>query len=169
MVKYYWIFGSIAGITSAALEYLIYGGFVGYEMSGGVLLGKFLSLLLCIIFAAVLIKKLQGRISFLRTTFTGLMIALICSAVSGIGFSYMHYPDGHFFDDAKAYHLQTWKDHFADQPEELAKIEDVKAQIDEKFTMKNHTFFELTGFVVAGLFFAALLSAFIADRSSLRG
>jgi uncharacterized membrane protein YraQ (UPF0718 family) len=169
MVKYYWIFGSIAGVSSAVLEYLIFSGILGFEKSFGVLLGKYLALLICIVFCVVLIKKLQGQISFLRTTFSGLMIALICSAVSGVGYSYMHYPDGHFFDDAKAYHLEEWKKHYADQPQELVKIEEVQAKLDEKFTMKNHTFFDLTGYVVAGLFFAALISAFVADRSSLQG
>jgi len=169
MVKYYWIFGSIAGLTSALLEYLIFSGTMGFDKSMGVLLGKYLALLVCILFAILLIKKLRGRISFLRTTFSGLMIALICSAFSGIGYSFMHYPDGKFFDAAKEYNLQQWKNHYADQPDELVKIEEVKEDIEHKFKMKTHTFFDLTGYVIAGLLFATLISAFVADRLSLKG
>lgn len=167
MVKYYWIFGAIAGLVSSLLEYFLFSGMLGFERSSFVLLGKFLSLLVCIIFCVLLIKKLKGRISFLRTSFTGLMIALICSATSAIGYSTMHYPDGKFFEPAKDYHLATWKEHFADDPKELMKVDEVKQDIESKFSMKTHTFFDLTGYVVAGLLFSALLAAFVADRSSL--
>lgn len=81
----------------------------------------------------------------------------------------MHYPDGHFFDDAKAYHIESWKKINADKPEELMKLDDQIELINNRFEMKTHTFFDLTGYVVAGLLFSALLAGFVADRSSLTG
>ncbi|MBI1305354.1 MAG: DUF4199 family protein [Bacteroidetes bacterium] len=169
MVKYYWIFGGIAGLSSVALEYLLFSGYLGYEHTYGVVLGKFLSMLVCLVFCVILIKKLKGRISFLRTSFTGLMLALICSAISGIGYSWMYAPNGEFFQPTKDHVLEGWKKENANKPDELMKIDEVKTKINERFSLKNHTYFDLAGYLVCGLFFSALLAAFVADRSSLTG
>lgn len=170
MSKYYLIFGGIAGITSATLEYLLYNGTFGYDKIGGVLFGKILALLGCIVFAVILIKKLHGGISFLRTSFSGLMIAIVCSAFSGIGYSMMyHAKDGTFFDDVKDYRLELWKEQNKDNPEELAQIEDMKIQIEQAFSLKYHTYLELAGFLAIGTVFTAFFAGIIADRKSLAG
>ncbi|MFT7590895.1 MAG: hypothetical protein ACI9UJ_000813 [bacterium] len=169
MSKYYLIFGGIAGIASATLEYLLYGGYLGFDKMGGVLFGKILALIGCIVFAVVLIKKLQGGISFIRTSFSGLMIAVVCSAFSGIGYSIMAYPDGSFFDEAKAYSFEAWKEGNKDKPEELARIDEAREQINSKFSLKYHTFLELGMYLVIGAVFTAFFAGFIADRESLTG
>jgi hypothetical protein len=167
--KYYFIFGIAAGLVSVVLEYLLFSGYLGYDKSFGVILGKFCGLLISMIFAIIVIKKMNGRISFLRTTFTGMILALICSSVSAIGFLYMQNSNPAFFEEAKIYHLQEWKDHYADQPDELKKEAEISSQIDQKFTLKFHTIFDLGGFMVFGVLFSTLLAAFFADRTSLSG
>ncbi|MFT5724423.1 MAG: hypothetical protein ACI9JN_001542 [Bacteroidia bacterium] len=169
MSKYYLIFGGIAGVASAFLEYLLYGGYLGFDKMGGVLFGKILALIGCIVFAVVLIKKLTGSISFLRTSFSGLMIALVCSAFSGIGYSYMHYPDGSFFDEAKTYAFDVWEKSNADKPEEMARKDEAREQINSKFSLKYHTMLELGMFMVIGIVFTAFFAGFIADKKSLAG
>ncbi len=169
MSKYYLIFGGIAGICSAVLEYLLFSGKLGFDKMGGVLFGKILALVICIVFAVVLIKKLNGGISFMRTSFSGLMIALVCSAVSGINYSYMNYPDGSFFEDAKAYSLEKWEEANKDNPEDMAKLEEQKQQIDQSFSLKFHTILDLGTFLTIGLVFTAFFAGVIADRKSLAG
>ena len=169
MSKYYLIFGGIAGLLSATLEYLLFSGVLGFEKVAGVLFGKILAMLGCIVFAVILIKKVKGSISFMRTSFSGLMIALVCASVSGIGYSYMAYPDGSFFDDAKAYTLEQWKENNKDKPEELAKIEEVKEQIHANYSVKHHTMLELGMFLVIGVVATTFLAGIVADRKSLAG
>jgi hypothetical protein len=169
MSKYYLIFGGIAGIVSASLEYFIYGGYLGFDKMGGVLFGKILALIGCIVFAVVLIKKLNGGISFIRTSFSGLMIALVCSAVSGIGYSAMHYPDGSFFNEAKTYAYEVWETRNAENPEEMARKEDFKEHLNNKFSLKYHTMLELGMYLAIGVVFTAFFAGFIADRKTLAG
>lgn len=169
MSKYYLIFGGIAGIVSTVLEYLLFSGYFGFEKSSGVIFGKILALIGCIVFAVVLIKKLNGTISFIRTSFSGLMIALVCSSVSGIGYSFMHYPDGAFFNEAKTYYIEGWKEANKDKPEELARTEEAIIEINNKFSVKHHTIFDLGMYLVIGAVFTAFFAGFIADRNSLAG
>ena len=169
MSKYYLIFGGIAGIASAILEYLLFSGSLGFDKSFGVVFGKILALVGCVVFAVVLIKKLHGGISFIRTSFSGLMIAIVCSAVSGIGYSVMSYPDGSFFDEAKAYYFEGWKEANKDNPEELARTDDAFEEINIKFSLKHHTIFDLGMYLVIGAVFTAFLAGFVADRKSLAG
>ena len=169
MSKYYLIFGGIAGTASALLEYFLYSGRLGFDKMAGVLFGKFLALVGCIVFAVILIKKLNGGISFLRTSFSGLMIALVCSAFSGIGYSFMHYPDGSFFDEAKEYTYNAWYEENKDKPEEIARMEEAKEQIDIKFSLKYHTMLELGMYLVIGVVFTAFLAGFVADKKTLAG
>ena len=169
MSKYYLIFGGIAGLASATLEYLLFSGALGFDKSFGVVFGKILALIGCIVFAVILIRKLQGRISFVRTSFSGLMIAIVCSAVSGIGYSIMQYPDGSFFNEAKTYYFEGWKEANKDNPEELARTEEAREQINAEVTIKHHTIFDLGMYLVIGAVFTAFFAGFIADRNSLAG
>ncbi|MBO6516695.1 MAG: DUF4199 domain-containing protein [Bacteroidia bacterium] len=169
MSKYYLIFGGIAGISSAILEYLLFSGKLGFDKMGGVLFGKVLGLIICIVFAVILIKKLNNGISFMRTSFSGLMIALICSAVSGIGYSYMYYPDGAFFNDAKEYTFEYWKEANKDDPKELARAEEQREDIERTYSLRYHTILDLGTFMTIGLVFTAFLAGIVGDRRSLAG
>lgn len=169
MSKYYLIFGGIAGSLSAVLEYMIYSGLVGFDRMGGVLFGKILALLGCIIFAVVLIRKMYGSVSFLRVSFSGLMIALVCSAFSGIGYSMMHYPDGSFFNDAKEYTYNHWLETNKDNPEEMARKAEARQEIDNQFSLKYHSLLDTGMYLAIGLVFTAFFAGFIADRKSLAG
>ncbi len=169
MSKYYLIFGGIAGAISALLEYFLYKGVFGFDSMAGVIYGKILALVVCIVFGVVLIKKLNGGISFLRTSFSGLMIAIVCSTFSGIGYSMMHYPDGSFFNEAKEYAYDEWIKTNKDNPEEMAKISEVKSAIESRFTVMYHSALEFGLYLVVGVVFTAFFAGFIADRNSLAG
>lgn len=169
MTKYYLIFGSIAGTISAFLEYMLFSGKLGYDRMGGVLFGKILALIGCIVFGVILIKKLNGRISFMRTSFSGLMIAIVCTIFSTIGYSIMAYPDGKFFDEAKEYTYEYWLEENKDKPEELAKEAEAREQIESKFSVQYHTVLELLMFSIFGIVFTAFFAGVIADRKTLAG
>lgn len=169
MSKYYLIFGGIAGIVSALLEFFIYSGRLGFDKMGGVLFGKILALIGCIVFAVILIKKLNGTISFIRTSFSGLMIAIVCSSVSGIGYAAMAYPDGSFFEKAETYAFEQWLENNKDKPEEMARIDEAREANHNKFSLKYHTFVEAGMYLIIGAVFTAFFAGFIADRNSLAG
>lgn len=136
---------------------------------GGVLFGKILALIGCIVFAVILIKKLNGGISFIRTSFSGLMIAIVCSSVSGIGYAIMAHPDGSFFKEAEQYAFNVWLENNKDKPEELARINEAREATHNKFSLKYHTFVETGMYLVIGAVFTAFFAGFIADRKSLAG
>lgn len=159
----------IAGLSSILLEYLLFGGHIGFESTGGVLLGKYAALLVCVVFAIILIRKLNNGISLMRCMFSGLMIGLIASSVSTAGYTAMTYPDGAFIQEAKSYTIQTWKDRNANDPEELKKEAEVVQRIEDNYSVRTHAFFELTGYVVGALIFSLFTAVFVAKRSSLTG
>jgi hypothetical protein len=105
----------------------------------------------------------------MRTSFSGLMIALVCASVSGIGYSYMAYPDGSFFEDAIQYTIKHWEDENADKPEELARKIEVEQQIRANYSVKHHTMLELGMFLVIGVVATTFLAGIVADRKSLEG
>jgi len=81
----------------------------------------------------------------------------------------MHYPDGAFFNEAKTYYIEGWKEANKDKPEELASTEEAIIEINNKFSVEHHTIFDLGMYLVIGAVFTAFFAGFIADRNSLAG
>ncbi len=166
MGKYYWIFGGIAGGFSVLSEFLLFSGKLGFHRSSGVLMSKLGMLLICIIFGAILIKKMNGSISMARTMLSGTLIALICAAISIGGYTSMSEVDKNFFDKAKTYNIQIWEEQNADNPEELAKKEDKVQQIEQSYSLQQYAGFTLVGYLVSGLIVSLFTAAFLANKSA---
>lgn len=179
MSKYYWIFGGAAGLFSVVMEYLLFSGRLGFDKSSGVIFSKLGALLICIIFGTILIKKMSGTISFIRTTIGGVTMALICSTVAITGYTAMHYPDGSFFNEAKIYSLEKWEEHTLKtqaeeaqevSEEEFQKMKDARStEIDREFGLQMYVGFTLVGYLLFSLLVSAFTAAFVADRQSLGG
>jgi hypothetical protein len=167
MSKYYWIFGAIAGVFSVTMEYLLFSGYLGFDKSPGVLMAKLGALLICIVFASILIKKMNGGISLIRTTFGGLLMALICSTISITGYTVMTYATPNFFDGAKAYNMEQWEQNNADKPEVLAKRTEKLAEVDKSYGLQIYAAFTLVGYLLSGLMVSIFTAAFISNKSSL--
>jgi hypothetical protein len=172
MTKYYLLFGFIAGGLGTLSDYLLFSGAIPFSNSGVVLITKLFILLLCIIFSSILIKKMQGSISFLRTTFGGLMVALLCTAINLAGYAYMAYPDYSFFENVMEYSQAVRKEQYEELPDTLPdkkKIEDMDFEEETRafFRVENMAKFLILGYVAAGLIISVLLSAFISDPKTL--
>lgn len=169
MSKFYWIFGGIAGLFSFILEYLLFSGKLGFDKSPGVLLAKLAALLLCIVFAAVLIRKLRGSISAARTVLSGFIIALICSAISITGYTYMSYAKQDFFTAAKTYSMQRWMEDHPEDAQDNSKREVKSDEIERSYSIQTYSAFTLIGYLVSGLLVSVFTAAFISNKSSLAG
>ncbi|MCB9245890.1 MAG: DUF4199 domain-containing protein [Flavobacteriales bacterium] len=167
MSKFYWIFGGIAGIFSFILEYLLFSGRMGFDKSPSVLLAKLAALLLCIVFAAVLIRKLKGSISVARTILSGFIIALICSVISISGYTYMSYARQDFFAEAKTYSMDRWVEEHPEEATDEAKRKVKAEEIERSYSIQTYTAFTLIGYLVSGLLVSVFTAAFISNKSSL--
>lgn len=96
MQKSIWVFGVIAGIICALLEYLF---ILSSDAHSGInSLAKILVLAICVIAGLILTRKLLGGvISIARTLLTGVLIALVRAAVMIAVFTYFYYPNGDFY------------------------------------------------------------------------
>jgi len=167
MARYYWIFGGVAGLFSFVLEFLLFSGRLGFDKSPGVLLAKLGALMICIVFGSVLVKKLRGSISSARTILGGAMIALICSAISIGGYTYMSQAKPEFLDAAKAYSMERWEQDNADKPEVLEKRTEKLEEVDSSYSLRSYVAFTLIGYLVSGLLVSIFTAAFIARKNFL--
>ena len=96
MQKSSWIFGALAGILSATLEYLFFKS--SESNANTMFLSKILILTLCIVLGLILAKKLLGgTISIARTILTGGVISIVRAIVMIIAFMVLYFPNGEFY------------------------------------------------------------------------
>ena len=96
MQKSSWIFGLLAGILSAIMEYLFFKS--SESNANSMFLSKIIILTLCIILGLILAKKLLGgKISISRALLTGGIISLVRAIVMIISFLVLYYPSGDFY------------------------------------------------------------------------
>jgi len=165
MQKSVWIFGIVAGLICAFLEYVFYMGTTG---SANVMFAtKTAVLSICIIAGLILIKKLSGGvISIARTILSGSLIALVRALVMVIAFGFLYVPNGDFYEHRKQ---EAWsqaekameaddKTKPADKPMEL---EIIKEQIGALYEPKGYSMITVGGSLVTGLVLSILVAAFI--------
>ncbi|MDB4160881.1 DUF4199 domain-containing protein [Bacteroidia bacterium] len=169
MQKSIWIFGTIAGILCAVLEYLFFGGEGGN--ANVMFLAKIAILLICIVAGLILIRKLMGGvISIARTIMSGVLISLVRALVMVMAFGFLYYPNGSFY---KAKTQEAWeqaekkvavdeKIRPADKPMEL---EVIKEQIAALYRPHGYTMITIGGSLISGLIIAILMAAFIGTNT----
>jgi len=160
MNKVYGIFGVVSGLISSAFLYFYYQKELYILKENNLLFRSFSILILglCVIFAIIAAKKLNGNvISFMRCMFTGFMVSLINGLVNFISFTFL------FFS----------KPEILVKPEQIAKTQFVKNSEIAKDTTINivqafdsiHKQFTPGGFLLPSIFtsviFGILASIFI--------
>ena len=168
MQKPIWIFGGIAGILSASLEYLFYSGQI--DNSKFMYLLKVFILLICIVFGLILIKKLIGGvISIARTLLSGILISVVKSLITIAVFLALYAPDGSFYEP----HLQKAKTEATEiineksdlaEDEKPAKIIEAHSYIDGQFKPLGYSVSTIIEGLVTGFIVSLLMAAFIATN-----
>ena len=168
MQKSSWIFGLLAGVLSAILEYLF---FKSSESNANVMfLSKIIILTLCIILGLILEKKLLGgTISISRTLLTGGIISFIRAIVMIISFLVLYYPNGDFYQPKVeiAFEQATKKvqqDDDIKPADKAMELEEIKGQIAAQYKPAGYAMMSIGSSLVTGLIVSILMAAFIATN-----
>ena len=173
MQKPIWIFGGLAGVIAALVEYLFYSqdpNTFDATQSQGMMAIKMVSLIICIIFGLILLRKLNGGvISIGRTILSGVLMSVVRSVILIIAFTATWYPDGTFYDGHKAIakektaEIIASNDDFTEE-EKQEKIEEAEITLDKQYTPQGYSVVAFLGSLVTGLVISVLMAAFIAKN-----
>lgn len=168
MQKAIWVFGSIAGVLSALLEYLYFKSDNFHHMS--MTLSKMAVLIVSVVLGLVLVKKLLGGIiSIARTILSGVLIALIRAAVMIAAFVFLYYPSGEFYAPKlqEGYEMAAAKvqaDESVLPADKETEIEELKEQIGFQFKPLGYSGLAIASSLITGLIVSVLVAAFIAKN-----
>ena len=163
--KSLWVFGILAGLLCAILEYLFFS--TTSSSANTMFITKIAILAIFVGAGLILLRKLLGGvISIGRTVFSGLLISFIRAIVMIIVFIFLYQPNGEFYQprvqeayaqaEKKVAADDKIKD--ADMPMELALI---KEQIASLYKVPGYSMITLGGSLVTGLVVSILMAAFI--------
>jgi hypothetical protein len=163
--KSLWIFGIVAGILCAVLEYLFFS--TTGSSANTMFITKIAILCICIGAGLILLRKLSGGVvSIARTVFSGLLISFIRAIVMVIAFIVLYQPSGEFYQprvqeafvqaEKKVTADEKIKD--ADKPMELSLI---KEQISELYRVPGYAMITIGSSLITGLVMSILMAAFI--------
>ena len=168
MQKSIWIFGILAGLVGASLEYIF---FKDTSFSANTMyLSKTLILVICVVFGLILVKKLLGgTISIARTILSGLLISLVRAAVMIIAFLALYSPNGEFYQEkVEQSFVQAEKKIAADddiKPADKATIlEETKNQIKSQFEPLGYSGLLIGESLIIGIVISILTAAFISKN-----
>jgi tetrahydromethanopterin S-methyltransferase subunit F len=162
MQKSIWIFGIIAGIICAVLEYLFFKA-VG-SSANVMFVSKIAVFTVCLIFGLILAKKLQGGI--ISTILSGLLISLIRAGVMIIVFLYLYSPSGEFYQPRadEAFVVAAAKvdaDELIKPADKEMELDIIKGQIARQYEPVGYSLVTIGGSLVTGLVLSILMAAFI--------
>ena len=165
MQKSIWIFGILAGLLCALLEFLFFRS--SKSSAAAMYIGKIAVLVICVGAGLILSKKLLGgQISIARTLLSGVLISLIRAAIMIVVFLVLYAPNGAFyqakvtesFEQASLKVQQDDNVKPADKPMELITV---KEQIAAQYKPKGYIMICLGSSLVSGLIISILMAAFI--------
>ena len=167
MQKSSWIFGVLAGILSAILEYLFFKS--SESNANAMFLSKIIILTLCIVLGLILAKKLLGgTISISRTMLIGGIISFVRAIVMIISFLVLYYPNGDFYQPKVeiAFEQATKKVQHDDiKPADKAmELEEIKDQIAAQYEPAGYAMMSVGSSLVTGLIVSILMAAFISTN-----
>ncbi|MFY0643395.1 MAG: DUF4199 domain-containing protein [Bacteroidia bacterium] len=168
MQKTIWLFGGIAGVLSALLEYLFYSG--QNFNSQSLYLSKIILLAICVIFGLILIKKLLGGIiSIGRTILSGIMISVVKSIIAIAVFLVLYAPSGEFYakhvEQAKIESIKIINDNTTlEEGEKADKIVEAHSYIEGQFKPWGYSFSTLLEGLITSFVISVLMAAFIAKN-----
>ena len=156
MQRAIWLFGGVAGVLSATLEYLFYSG--DNFNSQTLYLSKIILLAICVIFCIILVKKLKGGIiSIGRTILSGLMVAVVKGIVCIAAFIVLYAPDGEFYE-RHAQEAMVEAERIINQETDLSTDEKVKKIAEAEHYLKKQ--FQPLGYSTSTLL-ESLVTAFV--------
>lgn len=168
MQKSIWIFGLLAGVLSALLEYLYFSSATFNHTT--MLLAKLMVLIICVVAGLILAKKLSGGvISIARTILSGVLISVIRAAVLIFAFVAHYYPNGDFYQPKlKQAYEQAEKKVSADDEIKAAdketELDIIKSQIEMQFKPLGYSGLAVGSSIITGLIVSILLAAFISKN-----
>ncbi len=168
MQKSTWIFGLLAGVLSALIEYLFFKSTVSNSVV--MYVSKIVILSFCIIFGLILAKKLLGgTISIGRTLFIGGLISFIRAIILIISFLILYYPDGNFYQPSVkiAFEQATKKvekDINIKPADKAMKLEENKKQIASQYEPIGYSLIAIGASITTGLILSILMAAFISTN-----
>lgn len=168
MQRTIWLFGGIAGVLSAALEYIFYSG--QNFNSQSLYLIKIAILAICVIFGLILLRKLKGGvISIGRTILSGLLISVVKSVIAIAVFLVLYAPSGEFFSEhlekAKVEAVKIINDNAElEEEEKPEKIEEAHSYIEGQFKPLGYSISTLIEGLVTSFVISVLMAAFIATN-----
>jgi hypothetical protein len=165
MQKSIWIFGILAGVLCALLEFLF---FKSTTSSAGVMyVTKLAVLIICVGAGLILTKKLLGgQISIARTLLSGVLISIIRAGIMIAAFLILYSPDGSFYQSKvnESYEQATLKiqqDENVKPADKPMELETVKQQIAGQYKPKGYIIICVGSSLVSGLIISILMAAFI--------
>ncbi len=168
MQKSIWIFGGIAGVLCAVLEYLFFNSSEG---SANVMYAtKLVVLVVCLSFGLVWIRRqLGGTVSIARTLLSGIMISLVRAIVMIASFTFFYYPTGDFYKPKlEESYVQAEKKISSDDKIKSADkemvLEETKKQIANQYTPQGYMLITVGMSLVTGFIFSVLMAAFISTN-----
>jgi len=165
MQKSIWIFGILAGLLCALLEFLFFRSVD--SNAAAMYISKLAVLVICVGAGLILTKKLLGgQISLARTLLTGLLISIVRAGVMIIAFLALYAPDGSFYqakvnESFEQATLKVEQDKTikpADKPMELITV---KQQIAAQYKPMGYVMISIGSSLVSGLIISILMAAFI--------
>ncbi len=173
MQKSIWIFGGIAGIFSAFLEYLFYSSDNFSPMT--MYLAKGLVLIICVVFGLILIRKLLGgTISIGRTLLSGSLIALVRALVLIISFMIFYYPNGEFYQPKVNEAIELAKDKIANddqiaEEDKSTELEITLQDIERQFKPMSYALLAIAQSLITGFIISILTAVFISKNMMYDG
>lgn len=168
MQKTIWLFGGIAGVLSAVLEYVFYSG-QNFNTQSLYLL-KIAILAICVVFALILLRKLKGGIiSIGRTILSGVLISVVKSVISIVVFLFLFYPKGEFYEkhkeQAKIEAVKIITDNSElEEAEKPAKITEAHGYIEGQFKPLGYSVSTIIEGLVTSFVVSILMAAFISTN-----
>tara|TARA_Y100000385_G_scaffold280971_1_gene332945 strand:+ start:5195 stop:5716 length:522 start_codon:yes stop_codon:yes gene_type:complete len=168
MQKSSWIFGALAGILSATLEYLFFKS--SESNANTMFLSKILILTLCIVLGLILAKKLLGgTISIARTILTGGVISIVRAIVMIIAFMVLYFPNGEFYQSKVEIAFEqaakkVQQDDEIKPADKAMELKEIKNQIAAQYKPAGYAMMSIGSSLVTGLIVSILMAAFIANN-----
>ncbi|MFT6111929.1 MAG: hypothetical protein ACJA19_000274 [Bacteroidia bacterium] len=163
--KSLWIFGIVAGLFCATLEYLFFS--TTGSSANTMFLTKIAILSVCVGAGLILLRKLSGGIiSIARTVFSGLLISFIRAIVMIVAFILLYQPNGDFYQPrVEEAFIQAEKKVSADEnikdADKSMELDQIKIQIASLYKVPVYTLSTIGSSLVTGLIVSILMAAFI--------
>lgn len=168
MNKIYGIFGSISGIVTSVFLYFYYQKEL-YTMRENNLLFRGFSVLilaLCVIFAIIAAKKINGNtISFMRSMFTGFMVSLINGLVNFILFSLLFITSHDLLVKPEKIAKEQFIHNAEIQKDTSINISQAMESIHQQFTPGGFLLPNIFSSIIIGILVSIFVTAFVYSRT----